>query len=253
MNIKGFSQRFPALSYRLQEFHSNLLVSGIINLTSDSMAINQKPAIVFSPHQDDETLGCGGMIALKRAENVPVSVVFLTDGQGGVGDSTHSREEKIQIRKQEAIAALNILGVESTQIHFLDRPDGTLCHLSDQQRQQTVRQLVQLLRSHKPGEVYVPHRHDRHPDHEATYALVRSAIAESEIEVSLLQYPVWILWKAPLLIDLKVQEITGAHRLSIQSVKTKKKDAIAVYDSQCSVLPRGFLKKFVSPYEFFWR
>lgn len=252
MDIKRFSQRFPALSQRLQELHSNLLISGIMNFTSHPVAINQKPAIVFSPHQDDETLGCGGMIALKRAQKVPVNVVFLTDGQGGVGDPAHSREEKIQIRKREAVAALNILGVESAQVHFLDRPDGTLCRLSDQQRQQTVHQLAQLLRAHEPGEIYVPHRHDRHPDHEATYTLVQAAIAESGIEARLLQYPIWILWKAPLLVDLKVQEITGACRLSIQSVEAEKKAAIAVYDSQCSVLPSGFLKKFVLPYEFFW-
>lgn len=252
MTIKRFSQKFPSLTHQIQEVHSNLL-AGLVNFTSRSMVTTQKPAIVFSPHQDDETLGCGGMIALKREQNIPVNVVFLTDGQGGIGDSASSLEEKIQIRKREAIAALNILGVEVSQIHFLDRPDGTLSHLSDQQRQETVYQLAQLLRSHNPGEVYVPHRHDRHADHEATYALVRSAIAESGLEVRLLQYPIWILWKAPLLLDLRVQEIMGASRLSIQSVAEKKKAAIAVYDSQCCVLPAGFLKKFVLPYEFFWR
>lgn len=98
MNIKRFSQKFPSLTYKLQELHS-IVVAGIINLTSDSMAINQRSAIVFSPHQDDETLGCGGMIALRRAQNIPVSVVFLTDGQGGVSDPIQSCEEKIQIHK----------------------------------------------------------------------------------------------------------------------------------------------------------
>lgn len=85
-----------------------------------------------------------------------------------------------------------------------------------------VRQLVQILHAHQLGEVYVPHQHDRHSDHEATYTLVQSAIAESEVEVELLQYPIWILWKAPLLLSLNIQETIGAHRLSIHSVEDKK-------------------------------
>ena len=41
------------------------------------------PAIVFAPHPDDETLGCGGTILKKRSLGAPVEVVFLTDGYIG--------------------------------------------------------------------------------------------------------------------------------------------------------------------------
>ena len=39
-----------------------------------------RPALVFAPHQDDETLGCGGTILKKRAAGAEVGLVFLADG-----------------------------------------------------------------------------------------------------------------------------------------------------------------------------
>ncbi len=216
------------------------------------MAIDGRSAMVFSPHQDDETLGCGGMIALKRQCKGAVSVVFLTDGQSGGADLSVIGEERINLRQQEAIAALTILGVEKSEVHFLNKPDGTLNHLSESQRQQTIDCLVQLLRDYQPEEVYVPHCHDRHDDHEATYQLVQAALRQLGLQATIRQYAVWIFWKAPLLVDLQVKEIVGAKRLSIQSVMEQKRAAIAVYDSQCQALPAGFLKRFMSADEFFW-
>ena len=37
-------------------------------------------AVIFAPHQDDETLGCGGTIILKTQAAAQVTIVFLTDG-----------------------------------------------------------------------------------------------------------------------------------------------------------------------------
>ena len=56
-------------------------------------------AIVFSPHQDDETLGCGGTIARKKEAGAEVKVVFMTDGS-----LSHHRfiaqDELIELRQQ---------------------------------------------------------------------------------------------------------------------------------------------------------
>ncbi len=38
------------------------------------------PTVVVAPHPDDETLGCGVLIAAKRRLGAEVAVVFLTDG-----------------------------------------------------------------------------------------------------------------------------------------------------------------------------
>jgi LmbE family N-acetylglucosaminyl deacetylase len=257
MNNKFFLQQLQRfvpniLLNKLQELHSNLLFHWILRGRSQPLAVNQKSAIVFSPHQDDETLGCGGIIALKREHGVPVRVVFLTDGQNS-GDPRIKPDEIIQIRKQEAMTALRILGVEPSEIHFLGQPDGALGQLLTEQRQDTIEQLTQLLQLYKPEEAYVPHRKDCHRDHEATYELVQEAIAKSGLQVELLQYPIWLLWRAPLFIILKLQDIAVAYRLSIDSVQDKKKGAIEAYSSQIVRLSPAFLNHFLGSYEIFFK
>ena len=43
--------------------------------------MKKKTVIVFAPHPDDETWGCGGSIAKKISEGFEVIVVILTDGR----------------------------------------------------------------------------------------------------------------------------------------------------------------------------
>lgn len=123
-------------------------------------------------------------------------MVFLTDGQGGQSSDSPLGREIVQIRKQEALKALDILGVEASRIHFLDKPDGALPDLQPEQRNETIEQIVQLIKLYNPEEIYVPHRKDCHKDHEATYTLVKEAIGNAGVKVDLLQYPIWIFWRA---------------------------------------------------------
>jgi N-acetylglucosamine malate deacetylase 1 len=239
--------------YQLQDIHSNLILLWISRRGSKTSAANQKSAMVFSPHQDDETFGCGGMIALKRENGVPVTVVFLTDGQGGGNPDLNITDEIIQVRKKEALNALNILGVEPSFIYFLDEQDGTLQDLQGGEKKKIIEQLANLLQAHKPEEVYVPHRKDCHIDHEATYDLVKEALNEVDLKVELLQYPIWLFWRAPLFIMLKLKDIAFAYRVSIESVQDKKKRAIESYRSQTASLPNAFVKRFSNSYEIFFK
>jgi N-acetylglucosamine malate deacetylase 1 len=237
----------------LQYIHSSLLSGWILRWGSQPLQFSQESAIVFSPHQDDETFGCGGMIARKREQGITVVVTFLTDGRGSHGSDPDIQKKIIHIRKEESLTALAILGVKPSEIHFLDQPDGTLPDLKAEKRQQIINQISELLKRYQPGEVYVPHRKDCHKDHEATYYLVKEAIAQTGIRVELLQYPIWVFWRAPLFIFLKLQDITAAYRLSITSVQEKKKRAIAAYPSQMQSLPRGFIKRFLNSEEIFFK
>jgi N-acetylglucosamine malate deacetylase 1 len=238
---------------RAQYIHSILLSRWILNRGSEPLIFSQKSVMVFSPHQDDETFGCGGMIALKRELGIPVAVVFLTDGHGCGGSKPRSKEEIIQIRKQEATTALKILGVESSEIHFLAKSDGNLRFLETEERQQTILEIVELLKHYTPEEIYVPHYQDCHQDHEVTYELVKEAISQIKINIELLQYPIWLFWQSPLFIKLKLQDITAAYRLSIGTVQNKKNKAIASYSSQLENLPSGFVKLFSGTEEIFFK
>ncbi|TVP57759.1 MAG: PIG-L family deacetylase [Nodularia sp. (in: Bacteria)] len=247
---------------KVQYIHSSLLCKWILLRGSQPLAFNQKSAMVFSPHQDDETFGCGGMIAHKREQGIPVIIVFLTDGQGSQGSGLNAQNHIVQIRQKEAIEALAILGVEASEIHFLAKPDGSLQDLAHEDKQQTISLVSELIRCYQPEEVYVPHRKDCHKDHEATYELVKAAMsddkllriyAEKNMQVELLQYPIWLFWRAPLFILLKLQDIATAYCFSITSVQDKKNRAIASYKSQLKSLPRGFIKRFLGSYEIFFK
>jgi N-acetylglucosamine malate deacetylase 1 len=238
---------------KMQYLHSRLISWWILHWGSHPLKNSETSAMVFSPHQDDETFGCGGMIAQKREQKIPVTVAFLTDGRGCYGSDPQIQNQIIQIRKQESLTALSILGVNSSDIHFLNYRDGSLTTLNLQAQQEIINQISELLKLYQPGEVYVPHRKDCHQDHEATYNLVKQAVTQSKITTEILQYPIWVFWRSPLFILLKLQDITGAYRLSMTSVKDKKQRAIGAYSSQIQMLPDGFIQQFLNCEEIFFK
>lgn len=271
LNIKQFSDRVQnkilwlynrKLPEFQQDFLSMLQFRWLLHFGSKPMEITQKSAMIISPHQDDEVLGCGGVIGLKREQNIPVQVVFVTDGAASHSWHPNFKSgEIVPVRRDEALTALSILGVDASQIHFLDNPDSKLLFLNETERQKIIAKLAQLLQSFQPQEVYVPHRKDRTKDHEATYELVQEAIILSGLEVELLEYPIWILWHSRLFRDLQLHELSSAYHLSINPIIDKKKQAITAYHSQYTpidmhsspILKPAFLKRFFLPYEVFFR
>ncbi|MDQ3548830.1 MAG: PIG-L family deacetylase, partial [Chloroflexota bacterium] len=82
------------------------------------------PTLVIAPHQDDESLGCGGAIALLSDAGMPVHVVFVSDGSGSHPASRRFPAPALTtLREREALAALAILGVQPTSVTFLRLPD----------------------------------------------------------------------------------------------------------------------------------
>jgi N-acetylglucosamine malate deacetylase 1 len=233
---------------------------GLLFGYAQPMEISNKSALIVSPHQDDETLGCGGVIALKRDRGVEVNVAFITDGAAShVWHPQYAQGEIAPVRQQEAIEALGILGVQLENIHCLGYPDGQLRWIEADRQQKIIDQLSNLIQSTQPEEIYVTHQCDRSSDHEVAYKLVEQAIATSGCPTQLIQYPIWILWKPVLGRDLNLQELSGLRRLRIGGVAAKKAQALRAYRSQyqpiadttSTVLPSGFLWRFKLPYELF--
>lgn len=236
----------------IRDINSKVLFLLISKFKSQSLKATNKTAVVFAPHQDDETLGCGGTIALKRSQGVPVKVVFITDGRQGRPDWIEP-EKIVPFRQQEAETALNILGVEPPDTYFIGEADGSLSQLSDSQRHKLITRLSEVLKSSCPQEVYVPHFQDGHPDHEATFGLVQAAIAHSGLQTELLQYAIWAFWHNPLASKFNREDLTMAYRVSIASVKKQKKQAIESYKSQLPNLPYGVLSSSLASEEIFFK
>jgi LmbE family N-acetylglucosaminyl deacetylase len=257
---KQFRPWKVALIERVKAIRSHVLLYWILRWGSQPMTVSAQSAVVFSPHPDDETLGCGGVIASKRGQQVPVTVVLMTDGQASHDIGGVQPEELSQRRKQEAIAALAVLGVAPADIYFLNQPDGKLQALSELQRQHLIQQLCDLLQFVKPQEIYLPHAKDSHPDHQATFSLIAAAIARTGLAVPVFQYPIWLFWEGCLFHHYQLSDLKGAYRLEISPVQSQKRQALQSYNSQLqplvsgssSALPPAFLNLFFSSHEVFF-
>jgi LmbE family N-acetylglucosaminyl deacetylase len=155
-------------------------------LRDETAARCRAPAVVFAPHPDDETLGCGGTMILKRDAGTFVGCVFMTDGATS-HQAFMDGAELCRLRKAEAVQATGTLGLDLGSVSFLDFPDGRLarCHAD------AVERVTSLLKQHAPEEVYVPYRRDGTSDHEATYRIVVEALRRTGHRTRLLEYPVW--------------------------------------------------------------
>jgi LmbE family N-acetylglucosaminyl deacetylase len=120
-------------------------------------------ALVLAPHPDDETLGCGGTIALLTRSGTDVRVAFATDGGASVGGGL-GRTALQATRRAEAQRACALLGTPPPS--FLNFADSTLATEVDA----LAARLAELLALHRPELVFVPWALDAHHDHRALAA-----------------------------------------------------------------------------------
>lgn len=152
----------------------------------------QKSVMIFSPHQDDESLGCGGMIARKVLSGAEVKIIFMTDGRTSHAPFIGS-EELIAMREREAVAAGLQLGVREEDVHFLEFEDGTLQLMHARARDR----VGELLELYQPKQVFIPYYREPPPDHWVTNHVVRAALKDSKRSVEVFEYPVWFWYQWP--------------------------------------------------------
>jgi LmbE family N-acetylglucosaminyl deacetylase len=115
------------------------------------------PTLIVAPHPDDETLGAGGLIAQLRLQNIPVTVVAVSDGEHAYAGT----KDLGKIREREQQQALARLGVDPQRIRRLRLPDRELAAWEG-----SLEESLSALIS--PGmHVVAPWPKDFHPDHEA--------------------------------------------------------------------------------------
>ena len=140
-----------------------------------------KSICLLAPHQDDEALGAGGLLAcLAATTDVQITVIFMTDGSRGIKHSLPPITK--HIRHSEALKAQKLLG-DSVRYEFLDFPDGQLANKTNilEKLNRTDRQFDILL---------LPNNADWHPDHVATHNLGREFAQIQNIN-NILVYEVW--------------------------------------------------------------
>jgi LmbE family N-acetylglucosaminyl deacetylase len=160
-------------------FHAFVLVVGLSLVavaTAKAMA-QGGPVLILATHPDDETLGCGGLIARRVHEGRRVVVVVLTDGRAllrrfGIA-ANPSEAEVSAMRKAETRRSVEILGARAADIRFLDFENERLVA----QKAEATSRITAILTELKPSEVYFPSPFEGHAEHIATNEIARAACA----------------------------------------------------------------------------
>ncbi len=181
-------------------------------VTTGDQALNQLPpalpigearrVLVFAPHPDDESIGCGGALALLASTGTPVRVVLVSDGSGA-GDLEPGAG---LLRQQEFRAALARLGV--TDHALLGFEDGALAKQAGLDAA-----IAAQVNEFGPDWVFCPSRIDPHRDHRAVADSVRRAVLAAPSVQRLCEYETW-------------STLPITHLLDIGSVIDRKLDAI---------------------------
>lgn len=200
--------------------------------------------VVVAPHPDDESLGCGGLLALLVQDRNAVQVWVMTDGsKSHPASASYPRDRLAALRERETLDALTLLGLSPASARFLRYRDCGLPVAGTAAFDRAVARLHRLLVALAPDTLVVPWRRDPHCDHEATWALCRAAIAGLPKPPRWLEYPIWA-WARP---ESEVAPQGGegaAWRLDISPHLARKERAIAQHRSQLGGLidddPGGF-------------
>jgi LmbE family N-acetylglucosaminyl deacetylase len=219
------------------------------------------PVLVVAPHPDDETLGCGGVIAQLRPKGYPVQVLVVSDGA-----QSHPRSQQYpaprlrQVRASETLAALALLDVAADQVTFLGLPDGAVPDVDCQAplAQAALAQCQTYLRQVQPQTIFLPYQYDPHRDHRASWALMQAALAALPQTPCQIEYPIWD-WdpyqRQPLARGYRAWRVDIAPQVAL------KRQAMDCYRSQTTDLiqddPTGFrlspamIANFLHPWEIF--
>jgi LmbE family N-acetylglucosaminyl deacetylase len=213
---------------------------GLPEATLDEI-IGPGTCVVLAPHPDDESLGCGGLIAACCAAARMPLVAILTDGGASHPQSQEYPPERMRVvRQREAHQAVGQLGMRPERLVFCDFPD-TQAPTEGAGFDDAVRMMCGLV-AHEPNctAILAPWRHDPHADHEAASFIAAEVAARSDIRH--VAYPVWG-WMLPDDAPVLVNTVTG-WRLDIAPFMRVKQRAIAAHKSQYGGMvtddPSGF-------------
>lgn len=212
--------------------------------------------LILAPHPDDESLGCGGLIAACCEAGRAPFVLVLTDGAGShPNSSSYPPAILAATRAAEARAAVAALGLPPDRIGFLGLPDARAPH-EGAGFDRAVEEIVGCAAQAGCTTLAAPWEHDPHCDHLAAHRMAAAAARAGGLRH--IAYPVWgwtLSGADPL--DTAVD----GFRLDITRYLPAKRRAIAAHASQHGgvitddptgfQLPRHLLAVFDEPFEVF--
>jgi len=179
--------------------------------------------LILTPHPDDESIGCAGIIQEALRKGAALHIVYLTNGDNNqlafiVYEKrlTFKKGEFIhmgQVRRKEAIDTMQALGLDEENLIFLGYPDfGTFAifmrHWQDApafkslltkvssvpykenfsfgkpyKGESILEDLKNIIKKYKPNKIFVSHPADTNGDHRALYLFLQIALGDLNKEL----------------------------------------------------------------------
>lgn len=139
--------------------------------------------LVIAPHQDDETIGCGGALALQSRSGGSAAILLLTDGADGCEEIGMTRQAMMEMRNEESRRAAAVIGLD---------PPVFLGHASlTEHFSQAVEEVRREIVQRTADAIFVPFVLDGHPDHRTANYILAAALGSIGRNVRIFQYEVW--------------------------------------------------------------
>jgi LmbE family N-acetylglucosaminyl deacetylase len=198
--------------------------------------------LVVAPHPDDESLGCGGTMALLADSGASVTTLTATDGEATMG-AKRPPEETARRRRAEAERAAAAVGATP---RFLGLGDARLAEQVDELTAALQTAIAEL----EPEAVFAPWLLDGGSDHRAVADAMATAVEDSA-ETQVWGYEVWTA-----LVPNRIVEITSvierkraavaAHETASQALDLSASDGIARWRSMNGLGGRGWAEAFLA-------
>lgn len=144
---------------------------------NDTQESATRSCVVIAPHPDDETIGMGATIARKIKNGSRVVLIVATDGRYSQESDVISMQELIDLRKTELYGAAHALGIDKSDIYFLEEIDTKI------ELKRLKSKLIKVLDSldFSPDELMTTSWYDGHKDHQKCARATREIAQDRNI------------------------------------------------------------------------
>ena len=228
------------------------LLTTMRSLTGDSPILATptfRRVLVLAAHPDDETAGCGGVMALLAEAGATVEIACATRGEATAG-SPFPTEETARRRQEDGRRAAELLGARAPR--FLSYPDGDLpAHVEP-----LAEDLRALVADVEPEAIFLPWFRDGHPDPQAVgHALERAGVPDG---IELWGYETWTPLPANRHVDIttvfaRKEAALAAHETAHLGFDVSSILGINRYRSAYATIGAGYVEGYLaaSPAEWF--
>lgn len=202
---------------------------------NDPIDIFTGTILIIAPHMDDEALACGGLMA-RLPDKSSIHLVYATDGMKSPAPVFPARDRITsdlgEIRIQESIKAMTLLGVPRDNLVFLRLPEAELSKYKHKLRAALLTHIVAI----HPQFIFIPFRYDRHPDHLIINQIIVDAYHQQLLTAQIVEY--FVYYRSRLLSLRDIRKYIGPeHRTTIDigDVASQKRAALDCFTSQTTI------------------